>query len=63
MVPTFCSAIDRCWPVADPILVERFAAIGQTAGGSTPAEFAAAIEFRRSKMAEVVKLIGHKALN
>jgi tripartite-type tricarboxylate transporter receptor subunit TctC len=45
---------------ADAILAERLAAISVIALGSTPAEFKAAIDLRRSKMAAMVKLIGHK---
>jgi tripartite-type tricarboxylate transporter receptor subunit TctC len=45
---------------ADAILAERLAAISVIPLGSTPAEFKAAIDLRRSKMAAMVKLIGHK---
>jgi tripartite-type tricarboxylate transporter receptor subunit TctC len=45
---------------ADPILGDRLAAIGVVALGSTPAEFAAAIELRRSRMVAMVKLVGSK---
>jgi tripartite-type tricarboxylate transporter receptor subunit TctC len=45
---------------ADPVLVERLFAAGQIARGSTAAEFAAAIDEQRAKMAAIVKLIGTK---
>ncbi len=43
---------------ADPVIANRLAAMGEVARGSTPAEFAAAIEEQRAKMAAIVKLIG-----
>jgi tripartite-type tricarboxylate transporter receptor subunit TctC len=43
---------------ADPVLVERFAKAGQIARGSTPAEFAGAIEEQRAKIEAIVGLIG-----
>lgn len=43
---------------ADPILVERFAKSGQIARGSTPAEFAGAIEEQRAKIEAIVRLVG-----
>jgi tripartite-type tricarboxylate transporter receptor subunit TctC len=46
----------------DPVLADRFAAIGQTARGSTPAEFAAAIEERRAEIAGMVKMLGDKPM-
>jgi tripartite-type tricarboxylate transporter receptor subunit TctC len=46
---------------ADPVFAARLAAIGQTARGSTPAEFSAAIELRRSRMVATMKLVGNKA--
>jgi tripartite-type tricarboxylate transporter receptor subunit TctC len=45
---------------ADPIFADRLAAIGQTTRGSTPGEFTAAIELRRSRMVAMVKLVGNK---
>ena len=45
---------------ADPGLVERLAALGQTVRSSTPAEFAAAIDERYAKMAAIVSLLGSK---
>src|SRR5262245_26252876 len=45
---------------AEPAVADRLAAIGQVARGSTPAEFAAAIEEQRAKMAAMVKLVGIK---
>jgi hypothetical protein len=41
-------------------VVDPLAAIGQIARGSTPAEFAAAIERQRLQMASLAKLIGIK---
>jgi tripartite-type tricarboxylate transporter receptor subunit TctC len=43
---------------ADPVLVERFTKAGQIARGSTPAEFAGAIEEQRAKIGAIVQLIG-----
>jgi tripartite-type tricarboxylate transporter receptor subunit TctC len=45
---------------ADPIFADRLAATGQTTRGSTPGEFTAAIELRRSRMVAMVKLVGNK---
>ncbi len=45
---------------ADPGVANRLAAVAQVARGSTPAEFAAAIEEQRAKIASIVKLIGTK---
>jgi tripartite-type tricarboxylate transporter receptor subunit TctC len=45
---------------ADPGLVERLAALGQTVRSSTPAEFTAAIDERYAKMAAIVALLGSK---
>ena len=42
----------------NPALVERLASAGQIARGSTPAEFAAAIEDQQAKMAAIMALIG-----
>ncbi len=43
---------------ADPAIVERLAAVGQIPRGSTPAEFAAAIEEQRVQIAAVAKAVG-----
>jgi tripartite-type tricarboxylate transporter receptor subunit TctC len=43
---------------ADPVLVDRLGAVGQLARGSTPSEFAAAIEEQRLKMAAIAQSIG-----
>jgi tripartite-type tricarboxylate transporter receptor subunit TctC len=43
---------------ADPAVAQRLAATGQIARGSTPAEFAAAIEEQRSRISAIVRLIG-----
>lgn len=45
---------------AEPAVIDRLATVAQVARGSTPAEFAAAIEEQRVKMAAIVKLIGAK---
>ena len=45
---------------AEPAMIDRLAAVGQIAHGSTPAEFAAAIEEQRAKMAVSAKLIGSR---
>jgi len=45
---------------AEPAVADRLAAIGLVARGSTPADFAAAIEEQRVKMAAMVKLVGIK---
>ncbi len=45
---------------ADPAVSGRLAAVGLIAHGSTSAEFAAAIEEQRNKMASIMKLIGGK---
>jgi tripartite-type tricarboxylate transporter receptor subunit TctC len=45
---------------ADPVLTSRLAGMGQIARGSTPEEFAAAVERQRAQMAGIVKLIGTK---
>lgn len=45
---------------ADPVLTSRLAAMGQVARGSTPEEFAAAVEKQRAKMAGIVRPIGTK---
>jgi tripartite-type tricarboxylate transporter receptor subunit TctC len=42
----------------DPAVADRLAAVGQAAYGSTPAEFAAAINEQREKMVSLVKLLG-----
>jgi tripartite-type tricarboxylate transporter receptor subunit TctC len=46
--------------VADPRIVERLEALGQTVRTSTPAEFAASIDERYAKMAAIVAGIGKK---
>lgn len=43
---------------ADPILAARLVAIGQIAHAGTPAEFAAAIEAQRAKIASIAKIAG-----
>lgn len=43
---------------ADPAVTRRLGASGQIVRGSTPAEFAAAIEEQRSKISAIVQLIG-----
>jgi tripartite-type tricarboxylate transporter receptor subunit TctC len=43
---------------ADEAVAKRLAATGQIARGSTPAEFAAAIEEQRSRISAIVRLIG-----
>jgi tripartite-type tricarboxylate transporter receptor subunit TctC len=43
---------------ADPAVAQRLAATGQIVRGSTPAEFAAAIEEQRSRISAIVRLIG-----
>jgi len=45
---------------AEPAIADRLATIGQVARGNTPAEFAAAIEEQRVKLAAMVKLIDTK---
>jgi tripartite-type tricarboxylate transporter receptor subunit TctC len=45
---------------ADPRIVERLTALGQTVRSSTPAEFTAAIDERYAKMAAIVTLLGIK---
>jgi tripartite-type tricarboxylate transporter receptor subunit TctC len=45
---------------ADPAVQERLAKIGSAARGSTPAEFAAAIEEQRAKVAVIARSIGTK---
>jgi tripartite-type tricarboxylate transporter receptor subunit TctC len=47
---------------AEPAVADRFAALGQVAHGSTPAEFAALVEAQRAKFAAVVHEIGIQAL-
>lgn len=44
----------------DATVADRLPAIGQVAHGSTPAEFAAAIEEQRAKIASIVKMLGIK---
>jgi tripartite-type tricarboxylate transporter receptor subunit TctC len=51
-------AADVATVAANPMLGARLAAIGQIAHASTPAEFAAAIEAQRAKIASIVKLTG-----
>ena len=43
-----------------PALADRLASVGQVAHGSTPAEFAAAVEEQRAQMETIVKLVGNK---
>jgi tripartite-type tricarboxylate transporter receptor subunit TctC len=43
---------------ADPAVAQRLAATGQIVRGSTPAEFAAAIEEQRARISAIVRLIG-----
>ena len=45
---------------ADPGLIDRLAAVGQLARGTTPAEFSAMMEEQRAKMASIVKSLGAK---
>ena len=47
----------------NPTIKERLTAIGIVARGSTPAEFAAAIEDQRAKIAAIARLISFKAAN
>lgn len=44
---------------ADPGLVERLTALGQTVRGSTPVEFVSSIDERYAKMAAILTLIGN----
>jgi tripartite-type tricarboxylate transporter receptor subunit TctC len=48
---------------ADRLISDRLTAVGLIAHGSTSAEFAAAIEEQRSRMASIVKLIGGKPIH
>jgi len=43
---------------ADPAVVERFARVGQIVRGSTPAEFAGAIEEQRARIEAIVRVVG-----
>jgi len=43
---------------AEPAVVERLAAVGQIARGTTPAEFAEMIEAQRAKIATMVQETG-----
>jgi tripartite-type tricarboxylate transporter receptor subunit TctC len=45
---------------ADPSIQARLAGMGSAARGSSPAEFAAAIEEQRTKVEAIAKLIGYK---
>ncbi|HET7199690.1 MAG TPA: tripartite tricarboxylate transporter substrate binding protein [Burkholderiales bacterium] len=45
---------------ADPVLSRRFAAAGQIARGSSPAEFARSIEEQRAKIEAIVRLLGSR---
>jgi tripartite-type tricarboxylate transporter receptor subunit TctC len=47
---------------ADAALADRLAAVGQIARGSTGAEFAAAIEAQRAKIAAIVQSVGLKPM-
>ena len=51
-------AADTRAVAAEPVMVDRLAAIGQIARGSTPAGFSDAIEEQRDKMASIVKSLG-----
>jgi tripartite-type tricarboxylate transporter receptor subunit TctC len=44
----------------EPVVAERFAAVGQIARGTTPAEFAEMIEAQRAKIATIVQETGMK---
>jgi tripartite-type tricarboxylate transporter receptor subunit TctC len=43
---------------ADPTVAKRLGAAGQIVSGSTPAEFASAIEEQRANIAGIIRLIG-----
>jgi len=43
---------------ADPVVIKRLGASGQIVRGSTPADFAAAIEEQRSRISAIIRLIG-----
>ena len=45
---------------ADPVVSGRFAAAGQIARGSSPAEFARSIEEQRAKIEAIVRLLGSR---
>jgi tripartite-type tricarboxylate transporter receptor subunit TctC len=45
---------------ADPMIVARLVNAGSVARGSTPAEFAAAIEDQRAKVADIARAVGAK---
>jgi tripartite-type tricarboxylate transporter receptor subunit TctC len=47
--------------VADPVIATRLAATGQLVNVRGPAEFAAAIEQQRAKLAEIAKILGIKS--
>jgi tripartite-type tricarboxylate transporter receptor subunit TctC len=47
--------------VADPVIATRLAATGQLVNVRGPAEFAAAIEQQRGKLAEIAKILGIKS--
>jgi tripartite-type tricarboxylate transporter receptor subunit TctC len=47
--------------VADPVIATRLAATGQLVNVCGPAEFAAAIEQQRAKLAEIAKILGIKS--
>ena len=53
-------AADVLAAAAEPIVAERFAALGQIARARASAEFAAAIEKQRAQMEAIVRLIGGK---
>jgi len=53
-------AADVLAAAAEPVVAERFAALGQIARARASAEFAAAIEMQRAQMEAIVRLIGGK---
>jgi tripartite-type tricarboxylate transporter receptor subunit TctC len=53
-------AADVIAVAAEPVVADRFAALGQIARARNSAEFAAAIEQQRAQMEDIVKLIGGK---
>jgi tripartite-type tricarboxylate transporter receptor subunit TctC len=46
---------------ADPVIATRLAVTGQIVNVRGPAEFAAAIEQQRAKLAEIAKILGIKS--
>jgi tripartite-type tricarboxylate transporter receptor subunit TctC len=53
-----CISRDIRAVAAEPAVAERFAAVGQVARGTTPAEFAEMIEAQRVKIATIVQETG-----